>query len=41
MAFSVAAAKSRGQSVLNNAEAVDRVWPDFYFQFERILEAEK
>jgi 5-enolpyruvylshikimate-3-phosphate synthase len=41
MAFSVAAAKSRGQSVLNNAEAVDRIWPDFYFQFEKILEQDK
>lgn len=38
LAFSVAAIKNKGESVIKNAEAVDFLWPDFYFTLESLLE---
>ena len=38
LALCAAAAKNRGGSVIKNAEAVDRLWPDFFFQFEKSME---
>jgi 5-enolpyruvylshikimate-3-phosphate synthase len=37
MAFSAAAVKNKGESVIQNAEAVDFLWPDFYFKLESAL----
>jgi len=41
LAFAAAAVKNKGESVIKNAEAVDFLWPDFYFKFESLLEQGK
>ncbi|MFH0922192.1 MAG: hypothetical protein V1913_17750 [Fibrobacterota bacterium] len=41
LAFAVAAAKNKGESVLTGAESLDRVWPDFFTKFESLLETGK
>lgn len=38
LALASAAARNRGESVIKGAEAVDRLWPDFFFKFEGMME---
>jgi 3-phosphoshikimate 1-carboxyvinyltransferase len=41
MAFSAAAVKNNGESIIKNAEIVDLLWPDFYYKFETLIKQEE
>lgn len=41
MAFSIAAIKNRGESVIKNAEAIDMIFPDFLHRLESLVKEDK